>query len=57
MIEYVPEEGSNYNPGDEFDDEESPKAEAPKAAAKAEAKPKARAKVETPAEEDDDIPF
>ena len=57
MIEYVPEEGSNYNPGDEFGDEESPKAEAPKVAAKAEAKPKARAKVETPAEEDDDIPF
>lgn len=57
MIEYVPEEGSSYNPGDEFDDE--PKEEAPKAkvAAKVEAKPKARAKVETPADEEDDIPF
>jgi hypothetical protein len=57
MIEYVPDEGSSYNPGDEFDDE--PKAEAPKAKAaeKAEAKPKARAKVETPAEDDDEIPF
>ena len=58
MIEYVAESGPEYEPGSEFDDE--PKAEAPKAKAaepKAEAKPKARAKVETPADEDDDIPF
>ncbi len=53
MIEYVPEEGSGYESGSEFDDE--PKAEAPKA--KAEAKPKARAKVAANADDEDDIPF
>lgn len=57
MIEYVPEESAAYEAGSEFDDE--PKDEAPKAkpAAKAEAKPKARAKVETPDEDDGEIPF
>lgn len=57
MIEYTPDEASAYEAGSEFDDE--PAEEAPKAkpAAKAEAKPKARAKVETPADEDYDIPF
>ena len=57
MIEYVADSGPEYEPGSEFDDE--PKAEAPKAKAevKAEVKPKARAKVETPADEDDEIPF
>lgn len=57
MIEYTPDETSSYEAGSEFDDE--PAEEAPKAkpAAKVEAKPKARAKVETPADEDDEIPF
>lgn len=55
MIEYVPEEGSGYEAGSEFDDE--PKAEAPKAAPKAEVKPKPRAKVEQANIDEDDLPF
>jgi hypothetical protein len=57
MIEYVPDEGSGYEAGSEFDDEAEPEAPKAKAAAKVEAKPKARAKVEVAAEEEDDIPF
>jgi hypothetical protein len=58
MIEYVPEEGaaSDYNPGDEFgEDDEAP---APKAEAKPAAKPAAKAKAKPAVEDlDDDIPF
>jgi hypothetical protein len=62
MIEYVPEEGSasDYNPGDEFGDDDAP---APKVAEKAEAKPaakpaaKAKAKPVADDDMDDDIPF
>jgi hypothetical protein len=56
MIEYVPEEGSgsDYNPGDEFDD-----APVEKAAEKPAAKPAAKAKAKPAVDDDmdDDIPF
>ena len=58
MIEYVPEEGSasDYNPGDEFDDE-APAPKAEKAEAKPAAKPVAKAKAKPVVEDEEDAPF
>jgi hypothetical protein len=54
MLEYTPDEGQEYNPGDEFDD--APKA--PKEAPKPAAKPAAKAKAKPVAEDfDEDAPF
>jgi hypothetical protein len=54
MLEYTPDEGPEYNPGDEFDD--TPKA--PKEAPKLAAKPAAKAKAKPVAEDfDEDAPF
>ena len=57
MIEYVPQEAPEYNPGEEFEEGSSEKPTQAAKSEKTETKPKAKAKPQVVEEDEEDVPF